>query len=123
MKNSSPRNPSFAGRSSCARAQSAAVTRRACDVPTKLGTMEPIELFDPLGFSKGDEAKHGRVSMRAAVGAVAQHYVAQHYVKFPGFENAPAGRRAGTADPCNLGFTAFFFASGSLDGTSKQGAW
>ena len=52
--------------------------------------MEPIELFDHLGFSKGDEAafknlraagtKHGRISMMAAVGAVAQHYV-----KFPGF--------------------------------------
>ena len=49
-----------------------------------------------LGFSKGYEAnfrnlraaeiKHGRVSMMAAVGAVAQHYV-----KIPGFENVPAG--------------------------------
>merc|ERR1719502_1354079 len=68
----------------------------------QLGAMAPLGYFDPLGFSKaGDEAgfrnlraaeiKHGRVAMMAAVGGVAQHYI-----KFPGFEKVPAGLAAVT---------------------------
>ena len=62
--------------------------------------MAPLGYFDPAGLcKKGDEAtfrqlraaelKHGRVAMMAAVGAVAQHYV-----KFPGFESVPSGLAA-----------------------------
>jgi len=96
------------------------VSRQAYDVSADLGSMEPLGFFDPLGFSKGDEAnfrnlraaeiKHGRVSMMAAVGAVAQHYV-----KFPGFENVPAGMGAVTTEPGNLGFAALFLVSGALE--------
>eukprot|EP00411_Alexandrium_monilatum_P062987 CAMPEP_0175528344 /NCGR_PEP_ID=MMETSP0096-20121207/20593_1 /TAXON_ID=311494 /ORGANISM="Alexandrium monilatum, Strain CCMP3105" /LENGTH=175 /DNA_ID=CAMNT_0016831023 /DNA_START=49 /DNA_END=572 /DNA_ORIENTATION=+ len=65
------------------------------DPAKQIGAMAPVGFFDPLGFSKvGDEEgfrnlraaelKHGRVAMMAAVGAVAQHYI-----KFPGFEAVP----------------------------------
>merc|ERR1712146_253855 len=61
------------------------------------GAMAPLGFFDPAGFSKvGDEEgfrnlrpaelKHGRVAMMAALG-----FVAQQYVKLPGFEKVPAG--------------------------------
>jgi len=63
----------------------------------QLGVTQPLGYFDPLGFCKvGDEEgfhklrcaelKHGRVAMMAAVGTVFQHFV-----KFPGFEQTPAG--------------------------------
>ena len=56
--------------------------------------------LDPAGFSKkGDEAglrnhraaeiKHGRVAMMAELGGVAQHYI-----KFPGFDDGPVGLSA-----------------------------
>merc|ERR1719405_457554 len=72
------------------------------DPSKQVGAMAPMGFFDPLGFSKvGDkegfrnlraaELKHGRVAMMAAVGAVAQHYI-----KFPGFEKVPAGLAAVT---------------------------
>merc|ERR1719434_507935 len=77
--------------------------------------------FDPLGFSKvGDkegfrnlrtaELKHGRVAMMAAVGAVAQHYI-----KFPGFEKVPAGLGAVTTAPGTYGFAALFLLSGVME--------
>ena len=114
-----PPGHSFAGRSFCARAQSSAVSRRAYGAYINLGSMEPLGFFDPSGFSTGDEAnfrnlraaeiKHGRVSMMAAVGAVAQHYV-----KFPGFENVPVGMGAVTTEPGNFGVAALFLVSGAL---------
>merc|ERR1719375_336992 len=75
------------------------------DPSKQVGAMAPMGFFDPLGFSKvGDQEgfrnlrtadlKHGRVAMMAAVGAVAQHYV-----KFPGFEKVPAGLAAVTTPP------------------------
>merc|ERR1719486_1213246 len=75
------------------------------DPAKQLGAMAPMGYFDPLGFSKvGDEAgfrnlraaelKHGRVAMMAAVGGVAQHYI-----KFPGFDTVPSGMGAVTAAP------------------------
>merc|ERR1719299_247300 len=83
--------------------------------------MAPMGFFDPLGFSKvGDqegfrnlrtaELKHGRVAMMAAVGAVAQHYV-----KFPGFEKVPAGIAAVTTAPGTYGFAALFLVAGALE--------
>merc|ERR1711959_452070 len=67
------------------------------DPASQVGAIAPLGFFDPLGFSKvGDEAgfrklreaeiKHGRVAMMASIGLVGQHFV-----KFPGFEDAAAG--------------------------------
>merc|ERR1719473_573990 len=86
-----------------------------------LGAMAPMGFFDPLGFSKvGDkegfrnlrtaELKHGRVAMMAAVGAVAQHYI-----KFPGFEKVPAGLAAVTTPPGTYGLAALFLFSGVME--------
>ena len=83
--------------------------------------MAPMGFFDPLGFSKvGDkegfrnlrmaELKHGRVAMMAAVGAVAQHYI-----KFPGFEKVPAGLAAVTTAPGTYGFVVLFLLSGFME--------
>merc|ERR1719387_2011400 len=93
----------LAGGSAVARpARTAALKAAAQEAPPfdpakQLGAMAPLGFFDPLGFSNvGDEAgfrnlraaelKHGRVAMMAAVGAVAQHFI-----KFPGFEKVPSG--------------------------------
>merc|ERR1719420_1294711 len=87
----------------------------------EVGAMAPLGFFDPLGFSKeGDEAgfrnlrtaelKHGRVAMMAAVGAVAQHYV-----KFPGFEKVPAGLAAVTTPPGSYGLIALLLLSGVME--------
>merc|ERR1712190_658635 len=56
------------------------------------------------------EIKHGRVAMMAAVGAVAQHYI-----KFPGFESVPAGLAAVTSAPGSYGMIALFLAAGALE--------
>merc|ERR1719473_2448189 len=91
------------------------------DPAKQLGAMAPLGYFDPLGFSKvGDEAgfrnlrsaelKHGRVAMMAAVGGVAQHYI-----KFPGFEKVPSGMSAVTTAPGTYGFIALFLISGALE--------
>ncbi|CAK9051926.1 Fucoxanthin-chlorophyll a-c binding protein B [Durusdinium trenchii] len=87
--------------------------------------MAPLGYFDPAGLcKKGDEAtfrqlraaelKHGRVAMMAAVGAVAQHYV-----KFPGFESVPSGLAASITGPGSYGFVALFALAGILE----LGAW
>jgi len=82
---------------------------------------DPLGFFDPAGFSKvGDKAgfrnlqaseiKHGRVAMMAALGAVAQHAI-----KFPGFEGVPSGMGAVTTAPGTYGFVALFLVSGALE--------
>lgn len=91
------------------------------DPAKEIGAMAPLGFFDPAGFSKaGDKAgfnnlraaeiKHGRVAMMAALGAVAQHYV-----KFPGFEAVPAGLGAVTTAPGTYGFAALFLLSGVME--------
>lgn len=87
----------------------------------QLGAMAPLGFFDPAGFSKvGDEAgfnnlraaeiKHGRVAMLAAVG-----FVAQQFVKFPGFEKVPSGVGALTTPPGTYGFVALFAFAGAME--------
>merc|ERR1719421_2107665 len=91
------------------------------DPSKQVGAMAPMGFFDPLGFSKvgGQEGfrnlrtaelKHGRVAMMAAVGAVAQHYV-----KFPGFEKVPAGLAAVTTPPGSYGLIALLLLSGVME--------
>lgn len=41
--------------------------------------------------------------------------VAQHYVKFPGFESVPAGFGAVTTAPGSYGFVALFLVSGAME--------
>merc|ERR1719309_1465540 len=88
---------------------------------TQIGAMDPLGFFDPAGFSKvGDkdgfrnlrsaELKHGRVAMMAALGAVAQHFI-----KFPGFEGVPTGLRAVVTPPGMYGFAALFALAGVLE--------
>mmetsp|Transcript_114177 Transcript_114177/g.368877 ORF Transcript_114177/g.368877 Transcript_114177/m.368877 type:complete len:461 (-) Transcript_114177:247-1629(-) len=87
----------------------------------QVGAMAPLGFFDPLGFTKvGDEEgfrnlrtaelKHGRVAMMAALGGVAQHYI-----KFPGFESVPSGVAAVATPPGTYGFVALFLLSGALE--------
>jgi len=81
----------------------------AFDPASQIGAMAPLGFWDPLnlcpqteeGFRKlrAAELKHGRVSMMAAVGAVAQHYIT-----FPGFGSVPRGFDAAFTFPGNLGF-------------------
>merc|ERR1719333_1633823 len=91
------------------------------DPSKQVGAMAPMGFFDPLGFSKvGDkegfrnlraaELKHGRLAMMAAVGAVAQHYI-----KFPGFEKVPAGLAAVTTPPGSYGVLALILLSGVME--------
>jgi len=78
----------------------------------QVGAVAPLGFFDPLNFTKvGDEEgfrklraselKHGRVAMMASIGLVVQHFI-----KFPGFEKAPAGFKAMVTGEGVLGFTA-----------------
>lgn len=87
----------------------------------QIGVTDPLGYFDPLGFAKkGDEKgfrtlrtaelKHGRVAMMAALGAVVQHFV-----KFPGFQDVPAGLRAVNTPPGSFGFIALFAVAGFLE--------
>jgi len=96
-------------------------TSASFDPAVQLGAMAPLGYFDPLGFcKKGDESgfrtlraaeiKHGRVAMMAAVGAVAQHYI-----KFPGFDSVPAGLSAVLTPPGSYGMIALFLVAGALE--------
>merc|ERR1719436_2365776 len=71
------------------------------DPAGQVGALAPLGYFDPMGYCKvGDEEgfrnfraaelKHGRVAMMASVGAVAQHFV-----KFPIFEDVKGTFGAG----------------------------
>merc|ERR1719382_648080 len=91
------------------------------DPAMQLGAMAPLGYFDPAGLcKKGDEAgfrqlraaelKHGRVAMMASVGAVAQHFI-----RFPAFESAPAGLSAVFAPAGSLGMMFLFVVSGALE--------
>jgi hypothetical protein len=48
--------------------------------------------------------------MMAALGGVAQHYI-----KFPGFDDVPAGLSAMTSAPGTYGFVALFVLSGVME--------
>ena len=105
-----------------ARRSKTAKTRQAAFDPSSMpGATEPFGFFDPLGFTKGkDEAnfrrlrvaetKHGRVAMMASIGTVFSHYV-----KFPGFEKAPAGLGVFTDGAALPGLVAIFLVSGFLE--------
>jgi len=91
----------------------------------QVGAMAPLGFFDPAGFCKeGDEAgfrnlraaeiKHGRVAMMASIGAVAQHYI-----KFPGFDSVPSGLLALADAPGIIGMFLIVCAAGVLE----LGAW
>ena len=123
---------SFAGRTSSRLVAHQRVVRRAEaviqeDAPPlfqpseQFGATEPVGFFDPLGFTKvGDEKgfrklrvseiKHGRVAMMASIGLVAQHFV-----KFPFFENAPAGFSIMDKGEGVLGFFGIFLACAPLE--------
>ena len=87
----------------------------------QFGATQPLGFFDPLGFTQvGDEKgfrklrvseiKHGRVAMMASIGLVAQHFV-----KFPFFENAPAGFSIMDKGEGVLGFFGIFLACAPLE--------
>uniref|UniRef100_A0A7S1PRV6 Uncharacterized protein n=1 Tax=Alexandrium catenella TaxID=2925 RepID=A0A7S1PRV6_ALECA len=91
------------------------------DPRDEVGITEPLGYWDPAGFSKKEdekefrnlraaEVKHGRVAMMAAAGAVAQHFV-----KFPGFEGAPAGLNAMLTPPGSYGVILLLVAAGGVE--------
>jgi len=91
------------------------------DPSKQVGALAPLGFFDPLGFCKtGDEAgfrnlraaelKHARVAMMASLGAVVQPAV-----KFPGFDDVPAGIGALTTVQGGIGFVVLFGLSGFLE--------
>lgn len=93
----------------------------AFDPAEQVGAMAPLGYFDPLGFAnKGDqqgfnilraaEIKHGRVAMMASIGLVAQHFL-----KFPGFEAVPSGIGALNTQLGFAGFFCIFVWSGVLE--------
>jgi len=95
------------------------------DPSTQVGAMAPVGFFDPLGFAtpgdqqnfnilRGAELKHGRVAMMASIGLVAQHFI-----KFPGFEKIPSGIGAINTQLGLVAFMALFAWSGVLE----TGAW
>merc|ERR1711988_2053588 len=67
---------------------------------------------DEKGFRKlrAAELKHGRVAMMASVGLLGQHFI-----KFPGFDKAPAGFKALASGEGVLGFVAIGVMSGILE--------
>ena len=131
-RDSASRGSSFAGATSSRVVAQQRVVRRAQAVmeedavpvfqpSQQFGATEPLGFFDPLGFTKvGDEngfrklrvseIKHGRVAMMASIGLVAQHFL-----KFPFFEQDPAGFSImGTGDGL-LGFLGIFVACAPLE--------
>ncbi|CAJ1406692.1 unnamed protein product [Effrenium voratum] len=122
---------SFAGSSSSRVAAQQNILRRAEAVvedvlppfqPSKqFGATEPLGFFDPLGFTAvGDERgfrklrvseiKHGRVAMMASIGLVGQHFL-----KFPGFEQSPAGFSVMGRGEGVLGFFGIFLLCALLE--------
>ena len=99
------------------------------DPAAQVGAMAPLGFFDSLGFTKvGDEEgfnklraaeiKHGRVAMMASVGLVGQHFI-----KFPGFEEAPSGLGALASPAGELGFLGLFIACGVVELVWRQENW
>merc|ERR550537_1027699 len=118
----------FTGFSASAIAPRSLTQRRAVDeeapapppfAPSaQVGAVAPLGFFDQLGFTQvGDEdgfrklraseIKHGRVAMMASVGLLGQHFI-----KFPGFEKAPACFKAMYSGEGVLGFTLILVLSG-----------
>jgi len=86
------------------------------DVTKQPGVSEPLGYWDPLGLCPPNdkpkfrklrmaELKHGRVAMLASVGLVAQHYV-----RFPAFEELPSGIGAPFTAAGGAGCQALVFA-------------
>mmetsp|Transcript_112041 Transcript_112041/g.316680 ORF Transcript_112041/g.316680 Transcript_112041/m.316680 type:complete len:289 (+) Transcript_112041:74-940(+) len=91
------------------------------DPAKQVGATLPLMYWDPAGFCKvGDkdgfrnlrcaELKHGRVSMLAALGMVAQHAI-----KFPGFSDVPSGLGAVITPPGTFGLLVLVAASGYVE--------
>eukprot|EP00435_Cladocopium_sp_Y103_P039355 s613_g10.t1 len=104
----------------------------------QLGATAPLGFFDPLGFTAAGDEKgfrklrvsemtiacgraaqsmlmkapvwHEAVAMMASIGLVGQHFL-----KFPGFENSPAGFSIMGRGEGVLGFFAIFLVSGLLE--------
>jgi len=87
----------------------------------QIGAMMPLGYFDPLGMCPAGnegkfrrfreaELKHGRVAMLASVGMVAQHYI-----RWPGFEQVPSGTLAIETDPASKGWWILIAFSGFLE--------
>jgi len=104
-----------------ARRQQGKTGRAAFDPSSMPGVTDPLGFFDPLGFATGkDEAnfrrlrvaetKHGRVAMMASIGTVFTHSL-----KFPGFENVPAGLGALSSEDARTGLIAIVVLSGLLE--------
>merc|ERR1711879_747605 len=96
-------------------------------VSEQAGVTAPLGFFDPLGFSQGmtitytddptgfkflrsAELKNGRVAMMASVGLLAQHFI-----KFPGFEKVPAGIGALSTSQGATGFASLVILIGFLE--------
>lgn len=97
----------------------------AFDPSMFVGAVEPLGLFDPLGFTKDidmesfrdlreSELKHGRVAMLASLGLVVQHFV--HI----GGERAATGVGALNSLEGKVGLFAVFAWGGVLEYTWKQ---
>lgn len=91
------------------------------NVENQIGAMPPLGFFDPVGFCKDNnqsefrklraaEIKHGRVAMMSCIGSVVQHYI-----RIPGFENAPSGMSAVSAVEGRAGAIELFIACGALE--------
>jgi len=91
------------------------------DPSVQVGAMAPLGYFDPLGLCPpGDvakfqelraaELKHGRVAMLASIGAVAQHFI-----RFPGFNEVPAGLGAAQKVPGSMGFWFLVFLTAPVE--------
>jgi len=92
--------------------------RSAFDPSAQEGVTDPLGFFDPLGFSKGKDAKefrklrvaeikHGRVAMMASIGMVMPHFW-----KAPGFEGVPSGVGAVFTEAGGAGFVGLLLGAG-----------
>ena len=61
-------------------------------------------------FLRAAKINHGREAMMAALGRVAQHHI-----KFPGFDDVPVGLSAMTSAPGTYCFVALFVLSGVME--------